>query len=71
MRVVRYGARILEASVGFVKGMLEILTRFMQAVNRYKAVAIRGVVGGVKQGTLQMCLAGTAERGTEAERACG
>jgi YD repeat-containing protein len=26
----------------------------MQAVNRYKAVAIRGVVGGVKQGTLQM-----------------
>ncbi|MDG2967830.1 DUF6531 domain-containing protein, partial [Pseudomonas extremaustralis] len=54
MRVVRYGARILEASVGFVKGMLEILTRFMQAVNRYKAVAIRGVVGGVKQGTLQM-----------------
>jgi hypothetical protein len=23
MRVVRYGARILEASVGFVKGMLE------------------------------------------------
>ncbi|MGY2141016.1 DUF6531 domain-containing protein, partial [Pseudomonas reactans] len=27
---------------------------FMQAVDRYKAVAVRGVVGGLKQGRLQM-----------------
>ncbi|WP_460137712.1 RHS repeat-associated core domain-containing protein [Pseudomonas sp. S1_E04] len=54
MRLVKYGARILNAAVGFVEGLLKILNRFMQAVDRYKAVAIRGVVGGVKQGTLQM-----------------
>ncbi|MDP0965268.1 hypothetical protein Q6264_30870, partial [Klebsiella pneumoniae] len=50
LRLVRYGKQILKAAVGFVKGLLEILTRFMQAVDRYKAVAVRGVVGGLKQG---------------------
>ncbi|MDP1194550.1 hypothetical protein, partial [Klebsiella pneumoniae] len=54
LRLVRYGKQILKAAVGFVKGLLEILTRFMQAVDRYKAVAVRGVVGGLKQGTMQM-----------------
>ncbi|MBD8797532.1 type IV secretion protein Rhs, partial [Pseudomonas fluorescens] len=54
LRLVKYGARIVEAAIGFVQSMLAILTKFMQAVDRYKAVAIRGVVGGLKQGTLQM-----------------
>ncbi|AZF39530.1 Rhs family protein [Pseudomonas sp. R4-39-08] len=54
LRLVKYGARIVEAAVGFVQSMLAILTKFMQAVDRYKAVAVRGVVGGLKQGTLQM-----------------
>ena len=54
LRLVRYGKQILGAAVGFVKGLLEILTKFMQAVDRYKAVAVRGVVGGLKQGTMQM-----------------
>ncbi|MEW5510960.1 DUF6531 domain-containing protein, partial [Pseudomonas antarctica] len=54
LRLVKYGARILNAAVGFVRGLLGILTKFMQAVNRYKAVAVRGVVGGLKQGTMQM-----------------
>ncbi len=54
VRLVKYGAQMLDAAVGFVEGLLKILTRFMQTVDRYKAVAIRGVVGGVKQGTLQM-----------------
>ncbi|MHA4968083.1 RHS repeat-associated core domain-containing protein [Pseudomonas extremorientalis] len=54
LRLVKYGVRILEAAVGFVKGLLAILTKFMQAVDRYKAVAVRGVVGGLKQGTMQM-----------------
>ncbi|NWN51616.1 RHS repeat protein, partial [Pseudomonas sp. MAFF 301514] len=54
LRLVKYGARILEAAVGFVKGLLAILTKFMQAVDRYKAVAVRGVVDGLKQGTMQM-----------------
>ncbi|PSL93302.1 RHS repeat domain-containing protein, partial [Pseudomonas sp. R9.37] len=54
LRLVKYGARILDAAIGFVRGLLGILTKFMQAVNRYKAVAVRGVVGGLKQGTMQM-----------------
>ncbi|MGE1152153.1 RHS repeat-associated core domain-containing protein [Pseudomonas kitaguniensis] len=54
VRLAKVGAQILQAAVGFVKGMLAILTRFMPAVDRYKAVAVRGVVGELKQGTLQM-----------------
>ncbi|MGR3890659.1 RHS repeat domain-containing protein, partial [Pseudomonas sp. 1152_12] len=54
LRLVKYGAQILEAAVGFVRSLLAILTKFMQAVDRYKAVAVRGVVGGLKQGTMQM-----------------
>ncbi|WP_241495551.1 RHS repeat-associated core domain-containing protein, partial [Pseudomonas sp. FH1] len=40
--------------MSFVRGLLGILTKFMQAVDRYKAVAVRGVVGGLKQGRLQI-----------------
>ncbi|MDY4300940.1 RHS repeat-associated core domain-containing protein [Pseudomonas salmasensis] len=54
MRLVKYGARVLQSAVGFVTGVLTILTKFMRAVDRYKAVAVRGVVGGLKQGTMQM-----------------
>ncbi|MCD7041233.1 polymorphic toxin type 47 domain-containing protein [Pseudomonas sp. MAFF 311096] len=54
LRLVKYGAQILDAAVSFVKGLLAILTKFMQAVDRYKAVAVRGVVGALKQGTMQM-----------------
>ena len=54
VRLIKYGAQILEAAVGFIRSLLTILTRFMQAVDRYKAVAVRGVVGGLKQGTMQM-----------------
>ncbi|MCS4251446.1 RHS repeat-associated core domain-containing protein [Pseudomonas sp. BIGb0164] len=54
LRLVKYGTQILDAAVGFVKSLLAILTKFMQAVDRYKAVAVRGVVGGLKQGTMQM-----------------
>uniref|UniRef100_UPI003CE710D6 DUF6531 domain-containing protein n=1 Tax=Pseudomonas sp. PWP3-1b2 TaxID=2804656 RepID=UPI003CE710D6 len=54
LRLVKYGKQILDAAVGFVRSLLGILTKFMQAVDRYKAVAVRGVVGGLKQGTMQM-----------------
>ncbi|MFJ4133699.1 RHS repeat-associated core domain-containing protein [Pseudomonas cyclaminis] len=54
VRLVKYGAQMLKAALGFVEALLKILTRFMQAVDRYKAVAVRGVVGGLKQGTMQM-----------------
>ncbi len=54
LRLARYGAQIVKEAVGFVQSVLAILAKFMQAVGRYKAVAVRGVVGGVKQGKLQM-----------------
>ncbi|MBE8602653.1 DUF6531 domain-containing protein, partial [Pseudomonas cyclaminis] len=54
VRLVKYGVQMLKAALGFVEALLKILTRFMQAVDRYKAVAVRGVVGGLKQGTMQM-----------------
>uniref|UniRef100_UPI0020103B42 DUF6531 domain-containing protein n=1 Tax=Pseudomonas sp. MWU13-2517 TaxID=2929055 RepID=UPI0020103B42 len=54
LRLVKYGKGILQAAMGFVEGLLAILKKFMQAVDRYKAVAVRGVVGGLKQGRMQM-----------------
>ncbi|OYU08652.1 MAG: type IV secretion protein Rhs [Pseudomonas sp. PGPPP1] len=54
LRLIRYGARAFEVAVNFVRGLLAVLTKFMQAVDRYKAVAVRGMVGGLKQGTMQM-----------------
>ncbi|MGH8451474.1 DUF6531 domain-containing protein, partial [Pseudomonas sp.] len=54
VRLAKYGARLVDAVVGFVQSLLAILKSFMQAVDRYKAVAVRGVVGGLKQGRMQM-----------------
>jgi len=54
LRLVKYGKQIITLAIGFVESLFAILTRFMQAVDRYKAVAVRGVVGGLKQGTMQM-----------------
>jgi RHS repeat-associated protein len=54
LRLVKYGKQIMAMAIGFVESLFAILTRFMQAVDRYKAVAVRGVVGGLKQGTMQM-----------------
>ncbi|MGY2401842.1 DUF6531 domain-containing protein, partial [Pseudomonas sp. SDO5271_S396] len=54
LRLARYGTQLLKAAVGFIQNVLAILTTFMQAVDRYKAVAVRGVVGGLKQGRMQM-----------------
>ncbi|WP_339485300.1 hypothetical protein, partial [Pseudomonas proteolytica] len=45
---------MVELAVGFVKGVFDILKRFTAAVDRYKAVAVRGVVGGLQKGGLQM-----------------
>ncbi|MCF5097697.1 type IV secretion protein Rhs, partial [Pseudomonas gessardii] len=54
LRLAKYGAQVVELAVGFVKGVFDILKRFMGAVERYKAVAVRGVVGGLKKGGLRM-----------------
>ncbi|MEB0188081.1 type IV secretion protein Rhs, partial [Pseudomonas sp. Bout1] len=53
-RVLRYGARIVEAAIQFVKGIFSVLQSFMGAVGRYKTVAVRGAVEGLKKGGVQM-----------------
>jgi RHS repeat-associated protein len=54
LRVSKYGKPIFEATKAFVEGIFTIIQGFMAAVNRYKAVAVRGVVGGLKKGVMQM-----------------
>ncbi|MFC6339727.1 DUF6531 domain-containing protein, partial [Pseudomonas karstica] len=54
LRVSKYGRPIFEAAKAFVEGVFTIIQGFMAAVDRYKAVAVRGVVGGLKKGGLQM-----------------
>ncbi len=54
LRLVKYGKQIMAMAIGFVESLFAILTRYMQAVDRYKAVAVRGVVGGPKQDAMQM-----------------
>ncbi|NMY23958.1 DUF6531 domain-containing protein, partial [Pseudomonas sp. WS 5410] len=54
LRLAKYGKQVVDVAVGFVKGVFDILKRFMGAVDRYKTVAVRGVVGGLKKGGLQM-----------------
>jgi len=54
LRLIKYGKQVLDAALGFVAGILAIIKRFMTAVDSYKAVAVRGVVGGLKKGGMQM-----------------
>ncbi|NWE40088.1 RHS repeat protein, partial [Pseudomonas yamanorum] len=53
-RALRYGARIVEAAIEFVKGIFSVLQSFMGTVGRYKTVAVRGAVEGLKKGGVQM-----------------
>ncbi|WP_294739368.1 DUF6531 domain-containing protein, partial [uncultured Pseudomonas sp.] len=53
-RALRYGARIVEAAIRFVKGIFSVLQSFMGTVGRYKTVAVRGAVEGLKKGGVQM-----------------
>ena len=54
LRLIKYGKQILDAALEFVAGILTIIKSFMTAVDRYKAVAVRGVVSGLKKGGMQM-----------------
>ncbi|HJR30737.1 MAG TPA: RHS repeat domain-containing protein, partial [Pseudomonas sp.] len=54
MRLVNYGARILNAVVRFVKAIFTIIDSFIGYVDQYKAVAARGVAAGLKKGRLQL-----------------
>jgi len=52
MRLAHYGARIVNAAVGFVNAIFTLLSTFMTYVDRYKAVAARGIAAGANQGRL-------------------
>ncbi|APV38890.1 type IV secretion protein Rhs [Pseudomonas frederiksbergensis] len=54
MRIANYGARIVEAVQGFVKAIFSIINSFTAYVDRYKKVAARGVVAGLKKGRMQL-----------------
>ncbi|QSB39174.1 hypothetical protein JTY93_23680 [Pseudomonas hygromyciniae] len=60
LRLAKYGSQVVELAVGFVKGVFDILKRFTAAVDRYKAVAVRGVVGGLQKVACR-CTGGTAQ----------
>ncbi|MHC8389833.1 RHS repeat-associated core domain-containing protein [Pseudomonas sp. MDT2-39-1] len=54
MRLANYGARIVDAVVGFVKAIFNIINSFITYVDRYKKVAARGVAAGLKKGRMQL-----------------
>ncbi|MHC8409187.1 RHS repeat-associated core domain-containing protein [Pseudomonas sp. Hz4] len=54
VRLMKYSAQIYEAAMGFVKSMVTIINNFMEYVDRYKAVAARGVAAGLKKGRMQL-----------------
>ena len=54
LRLAHYGARIVDAVVGFVKAIFNIINSFITYVDRYKKVAARGAAAGLKKGRMQL-----------------
>ncbi|MCJ8203541.1 DUF6531 domain-containing protein, partial [Pseudomonas sp. RGM2987] len=54
MRLVDAGARLLNALQRFIRAIFAVVNGFMGYVDRYKAVAARGIAAGVKKGRMQM-----------------
>ncbi|MGH8330138.1 MAG: DUF6531 domain-containing protein, partial [Pseudomonas sp.] len=54
MRLANYGARIVDAVLGFVKAIFSIINNFISYVDRYKKVAARGIAAGMKKGRMQL-----------------
>ncbi|WP_434648636.1 RHS repeat-associated core domain-containing protein [Pseudomonas sp. D1-2] len=54
MRLGRHGARLLDAVKRFISAIFELVNGFMGYVDRYKAVAARGIAAGVKKGRMQL-----------------
>ncbi|MFL1526915.1 RHS repeat-associated core domain-containing protein [Pseudomonas sp. O230] len=54
MRLAHFGARIVNAVVGFVKAIFNIINNFITYVERYKKVAARGAAAGLKKGRMQL-----------------
>jgi RHS repeat-associated protein len=52
VRLAKYSAQIFQAAMGFVKSMVTIINNFMEYVDRYKTVAVRGVAAGLNKGRL-------------------
>ncbi|WP_458130000.1 RHS repeat-associated core domain-containing protein [Pseudomonas sp. Z2-11] len=54
MRLVRHGARLLDAMTRFIRAIFAVVNGFMAYVDRYKTVAARGIAAGVKKGRMQL-----------------
>ncbi|MDD0998321.1 DUF6531 domain-containing protein, partial [Pseudomonas sp. TNT2022 ID1044] len=54
VRLMKYGAQLCQAVMGFVKAMVAIINTFMGHVDRYKKVAARGVAAGLKKGRMEL-----------------
>ncbi|KAB0483069.1 type IV secretion protein Rhs, partial [Pseudomonas reinekei] len=54
VRLMKYGAQLCQAVMGFVKAMVAIINPFMGHVDRYKKVAARGVAAGLKKGRMEL-----------------
>ncbi|MFW9270497.1 DUF6531 domain-containing protein, partial [Pseudomonas sp. NR3] len=54
MRLGRHVARLLDAVKRFISAIFELVNGFMGYVDRYKAVAARGIAAGVKKGRMQL-----------------
>ncbi|WP_454867407.1 RHS repeat-associated core domain-containing protein [Pseudomonas farris] len=53
-RGIKYGALLAGLAMRFVEATFNILNTFMKYVDQYKAVAVRGVAAGLKQGRMQL-----------------
>ncbi|WP_219097546.1 RHS repeat-associated core domain-containing protein [Pseudomonas sp. UMAB-40] len=54
VRLANYGAKILEAVVGFVKAVFRILKAFIESIDKYKKVAARAAVGAFEKGKVKI-----------------
>ena len=54
MRLARRGAQLIRAVTRLVESLFSILKTFGDYVDRYKAVAARGVAAGMKKGRMQL-----------------
>ncbi|MCC6076273.1 DUF6531 domain-containing protein, partial [Pseudomonas sp. GCM10022188] len=50
VRLAKYGQRVVDAVVGFVKAVFGILEGVLDYIEKYRAVAARGIAGGVQRG---------------------
>ncbi|MFJ5257528.1 RHS repeat-associated core domain-containing protein [Pseudomonas sp. NPDC088414] len=54
VRLVNYGARVIEAVSGFVKSIFSIVKNFMEAIEHYKKLATRAIAGTFEKGKVKL-----------------